>query len=594
LRKSISPPFDLHHLTHTQPRHFESLQEGSQNELITEFIAIRASQRPKDTLQGIRAECLRDGRNMVAQPRLTSTKGHANPVVVPSLNKPIPLEESSRISPRLFKSTRTLAVENFSRPAPQSAPSPVLTSTRHESWRSAYWPPLVGESRIENRETADRFEASNSRRCSRSTSDAVVVGSENSDMNDDISHRSSPRAENWPLPITSSNNLPDTLDAVADSTTAFIHQRPYSFSTRTIVPAHGHPNRSHHGQNSPGSISRSSQWEDDVDYSYENAAEADCNFDWDQKTFFVDEDSESVDSSKPEERCAAASGTIIDGLLQSVGNGKAKTGLATTCQSTLLDRRLLRLSCPSLNSLPDSERELRDCQRLSQASPQYHPKADARSAGLNSAPISGVWDSLSMGMPSVYEDESEDCQAGDSGSYDRSRTLLHKYSSDASTWSSPTSTILTSRSSGSVASVPELIHSTDSETDRKPADKAPSPSVDAVSAPSVEPRPPLHSTIRPRAGSQRSVGRHQQGLASGLCTSPRNSGGNMPIASLSIVPNQYGLPNGLVWDRNEEANKQSTTGSFKGRKRSATTGPSLAGPPSYSIFPSARPSTRLS
>jgi hypothetical protein len=52
----ISDPFDFHHLTHTSPSQFNALDKTRQTDLVTEFSAIRASQKPVANLKGIRAE----------------------------------------------------------------------------------------------------------------------------------------------------------------------------------------------------------------------------------------------------------------------------------------------------------------------------------------------------------------------------------------------------------------------------------------------------------------------------------------------------------------------------------------------------------
>lgn len=56
IKRIISGPFDFHHVTHTSAAQFQALDNASNNELVTEFSAIRASQRPDTELKGIRAE----------------------------------------------------------------------------------------------------------------------------------------------------------------------------------------------------------------------------------------------------------------------------------------------------------------------------------------------------------------------------------------------------------------------------------------------------------------------------------------------------------------------------------------------------------
>ena len=53
-RYNISEPFNFQHLTHTTPHHVKRIEETSHNDLVSEFSAIRAAQRPRRELQGIK------------------------------------------------------------------------------------------------------------------------------------------------------------------------------------------------------------------------------------------------------------------------------------------------------------------------------------------------------------------------------------------------------------------------------------------------------------------------------------------------------------------------------------------------------------
>ena len=56
------------------------------------------------------------------------------------------------------------------------------------------------------------------------------------------------------------------------------------------------------------STSFTDNWEDDIDYCYEDAAEADCAFDWDRM-------------SRDEQGRASASDQIIDEIIDSAASG---------------------------------------------------------------------------------------------------------------------------------------------------------------------------------------------------------------------------------------------------------------------------------
>ncbi|KAE8413446.1 hypothetical protein BDV36DRAFT_35779 [Aspergillus pseudocaelatus] len=123
LKNLISDPFDFHHLTHTSPSHFQAMDRARENDLVTEFSAIRASQRPVTGLKGIRAEDLhfRDfSSENLANCGTSIARDHAVPA---SISPPgSPGTSSSAASPkqqddRLRRESRVC--ENFSRPYPR-------------------------------------------------------------------------------------------------------------------------------------------------------------------------------------------------------------------------------------------------------------------------------------------------------------------------------------------------------------------------------------------------------------------------------------------------------------------------------------------
>ncbi|KAI9037357.1 uncharacterized protein KD926_000564 [Aspergillus affinis] len=139
LKSLISDPFDFHHLTHTSQSQFQTLDKAGENDLVTEFSAIRASQRPVTGLKGIRAEDLHfrdfsteDLTNcgtVVADDR----PDPASPPISPGATSP---SSATARSPRDIKPPRESRVfENFSRPVPRypragSTTPPPKTSPR--------------------------------------------------------------------------------------------------------------------------------------------------------------------------------------------------------------------------------------------------------------------------------------------------------------------------------------------------------------------------------------------------------------------------------------------------------------------------------
>ncbi|KAB8232150.1 uncharacterized protein BDW43DRAFT_127214 [Aspergillus alliaceus] len=133
LKSLISDPFDFHHLTHTSPSHFQEMDRARENDLVTEFSAIRASQRPVTGLKGIRAEDLhfRD----FSSENLTNcgtaiAEDHAVPLPISPPGSPgatsaaSPKQEDSRLR------RESRVCENFSRPYPRvGATTPPLKAT---------------------------------------------------------------------------------------------------------------------------------------------------------------------------------------------------------------------------------------------------------------------------------------------------------------------------------------------------------------------------------------------------------------------------------------------------------------------------------
>ncbi|KAL2809466.1 hypothetical protein BJX63DRAFT_435130 [Aspergillus granulosus] len=140
MKRMISDPFDFHHLTHTSPSQFNALDKARQTDLVTEFSAIRASQKPVANLKGIRADDI--------QMRSLSAEDLAHCVSEADDLGPLPASPprspgARSISPRQldYRPLRESRVfENFSRPvsryprvdsptSPPRASSPRLASS---------------------------------------------------------------------------------------------------------------------------------------------------------------------------------------------------------------------------------------------------------------------------------------------------------------------------------------------------------------------------------------------------------------------------------------------------------------------------------
>ena len=119
-RRLISDPFDFHHLTHTNPSQFQSIERARQNDLVTEFSAIRASQKPITSLKGIRAEDLHFRDFSCEDLTGVATSGddeHAF-AIQPAVSPPASPGASSSVSPKqeVPPQRESRVYENFSRP----------------------------------------------------------------------------------------------------------------------------------------------------------------------------------------------------------------------------------------------------------------------------------------------------------------------------------------------------------------------------------------------------------------------------------------------------------------------------------------------
>jgi hypothetical protein len=464
-------------VTHTGPRHFARLDRGSQNELITEFVAIRAAQRPKSTLQGIQASDLCNVTNIdqsatevqhssVATDMPASLPGHQSSQG--SLLRPIGSTENSRTL------RASSSIENFSRPAPWSpkapTPPPPRTSSRKALIRSApgsgpSQPVSEKSGKAEGNLMADTKSTLHSRPHAsepyRSASHAIS-------KND--SSASSTKVSAPPTQSDGTNS--ELTSSMATLPLRHVSSCP---TTKLLSQQHRHHrSRADHRRPELPPPIPITQWEDVVDYSYEQAAEADCNFDWSQKTVYVDGDLESTDASTSESQSVDTSPSC---------NGEQPQADAITvtrgCSAAIPPPKAAALNSIDLQRVSPRSAEAPQNgvtpfgrHQPPRAVGRYHPLAQT-----SSKPISGFGASRDgarvvddaylqkeacVGMEmelSMDQSATPERYSSEEPSAFGLRPLLNKYSSDGSLLSSTTSTIRTYRSSNSVGSLPELIYS---------------------------------------------------------------------------------------------------------------------------------------
>ncbi|CAI7642571.1 unnamed protein product [Penicillium glandicola] len=312
LKSLISDPFDFHHLTHTNPSQFQALDQTRENDLVTEFSAIRASQRPQTDLKGIRAEDIHF-RNFSCDD--LRSLGTATTVDVPSVSPPA--------SPKAYQhhSRRESRInENFSRPVsryPRSSPATPPPPAVPENP-----PPETGEpapraiDEILGLSTAMTYpECLQSVQPTRFFSPESTDGSaRTSSMNSHYDLEDVPEEEEgtrfWDTPESSrrphshstSQTSPPPANTQSPSTSE--HKAPLSICvaeelSRKFSEALGSPTLPQHLLNTPRAQVQVTppepiaglhqfsyenemydSWDADIDYCYEHAAESTSNFDW--------------------------------------------------------------------------------------------------------------------------------------------------------------------------------------------------------------------------------------------------------------------------------------------------------------------------
>ncbi|KAJ5080987.1 hypothetical protein N7456_013697 [Penicillium angulare] len=330
LKSLISDPFDFHHLTHTSPAQFQSLDQTRENDLVTEFSVIRASQRPETGLKGIRANDIHF--NNFSADDLT-TYGTATTVDEPTLQSP-PGSPPQSTSPKFPGHVRrdSRINENFSRPVsryPRSCPTTPPPPAAPEAD-----PAEVAEPAPAPRAIDEILGLSTSKTYPEdidSAHSSSVSLQYAQDVSDDLSARTSSMSSHYDL-----EDVPEEVEATRmwDSPEPSIAAHSRSVSQVSQPPAETHnmstikapkgslsifvaeelsrqfsealgsptlpqnlpecapetPPKDDVQFTPPSTVSSVQQfpyedvlydsWDADIDYCYEHAAESTCNFDW--------------------------------------------------------------------------------------------------------------------------------------------------------------------------------------------------------------------------------------------------------------------------------------------------------------------------
>lgn len=359
LKHSISDPYNFRHLTHTGAQQAKALQNASQDDLVTEFSAIRASQAPRPELKGIKADQLIPKKRFMwidspspisASPPMSSlsptrSRDQWGEASCPNGN------ENLRYTKSIDSFTR-LTSGSFSSPMPPLSPPP------HGSSRMATNVLQSHPSALQESPTAPTFDVNSQSRSSSVYSDPhspsrnpVAIDEDNSYFDpstiaqamttpDDTAFILGAYAESSPSigladvpeedevnargghlvtesrpPTSTSIRHTKSFPSVEISPKRYGHYLPRTqsdtqmcahsgwgvVSDPTLPLPHEHveevpvqPRLPH--RISTGVKALDASWEDDIDYCYEHAAEADSAFDWDKVS--RDEGKECVNDSQ--------------------------------------------------------------------------------------------------------------------------------------------------------------------------------------------------------------------------------------------------------------------------------------------------------
>ena len=337
----ISGPYDFKHLTHTEREHVPNLQRGSRMVLQSEFSAMRAAQTPTDgTLKGIQAESLHFADFSSEALPLPEETGNSplEPHTRISLSRPVTLRQHSS-PPRPLPHASSQEVLRVPPPRPPRSPiepafvAPPVPPPRVSSRASIRYDgfdPLASTT-LDRPQTSGGFRQPTPLAIS---PDGLGMTARNghgySHSADFDSERrysrvimTSPDDANWPLTCSTTTSfekaLPDVPEeeehvvitrksriSIASNTSSLrgsqslpllrqiaqsqaqdgAPQRPLSggsdtlgrtdwFATQRALRA------GMNDSDGPDALPRES-WEEDIDYCYDHAAEADCDYAWDR------------------------------------------------------------------------------------------------------------------------------------------------------------------------------------------------------------------------------------------------------------------------------------------------------------------------
>ena len=314
-KQSISPPFNFQHVTHTARTQLPALETVDEKDLPGQFWSVSAYQRPRRHLNGIKADDLHQKYQHSGSP--TGSSPNSRPISpLPTLTIPTepagdrphiatPTSAISSLDETMFDEVRDTrfdlneASKPMVQPAKRNFGYPKRFSSlgapnklQHRTGVPPQDPTTVYESNSSSETSVTQSESPH--HAPRSPENAEALGTvlevPERPRPEDILYRSTQPLPSVPVQTIAKRSSQGSLRS------AYL-KRSSMTSTTTPVEKQTSPKSkrsSHSSRSSPKSVARSSSsdwrelsalsdttWEDDVDFCYDQEAEATCDFNWD-------------------------------------------------------------------------------------------------------------------------------------------------------------------------------------------------------------------------------------------------------------------------------------------------------------------------
>ena len=659
-KPEISEPFNFTHLTHTHAEHFQEIDKADHHNLANEFAVIRATQVPQRELQGIKAESLLS-KNTQSEP----TSPTRQTPYLPSFTSPVKSTYCDRLeNPDAAQTAHhadyfsqppfTSEPHRFTtmprpprRPAPRAAVSaaPDFFTDGHQAPLQQQFPfsttnypdpptdtavtPLSHQSLSPNNAFQD-FDFSvvhavttpDDSAFPLSPSRIRVPGAELADVPEE-DERTTATHSRTSTPISSlrhAKSFPSTRPSSQSRSPRKVHGR-------TLDTAEPHVENVAQSEASLPFVGESfedipeqpslskrlsykfsafdSCWEEDIDYCYEHAAEADCEFDWDRVSI----------KDGTAKNTVTLDDCLVESRAQSVSEGYEDVSYPTTSSESLsnessrLPRLHTSLSVPPLSSA-NSAKSPSIGSLATPATPSYSLHSP-QPYGLSNRTFLGSTDTLDISPPlpgylgsssavlsediydNLFHNKSStevdlplhSLRLGPLASQDvsprSSRSPISKCDSQESFMLSRSSSVRYPQSCDSFGSVPDLVHSNKTSRDR----------LDLTAEQMADLAATIKAAETPADVRVASQQRSNQNLAKDLA---RNSMLQKASSFTSADENDYEnsevvvLPSVSHHERSQSAAVPQPLSAIGQRKRSATSATTApkTGRASYSLFPS--------